>query len=971
MSLIRDYFIKTVQHKAEYGESTLVLMQVGAFYEVYGLQSISCSNILEFASICDLNIADKKILVDGYNVIMAGFSLSSIDRYLRKMQEAGYTIVVYNQRDLTNTSKEIVRYISGIYSPGTFFSESVSMLPSNVTMSIWIQKLKKQHELHGVVQVGVSTIDIYTGRTSIFQFEETYIKSPTTFDELERLVSIYSPSEVLIVANMKCDEIDQVLSYTNLETCRAIHKLCMDDHDNPNHHRATNCEKQTYQYAILKQFYQKLDVTLFAEQFVSQEIGTQSFCYLLDFIYIHNPFLVNNIMEPEFENSSDRMILANHTLKQLNIVSDNNSLLVKTKCQSVQHLLNLCITPMGVRRFSKGLLNPTMNVNYLRKEYDMTEHLLSDDNIVVEDILSRMKDMSKALRKINMKKASPKLIFQLYLDMRSAHALSLRIAGDDMTTSYFGASQINDIVERICLYMESTLNLEYCSEVDTMSQFTVNFIKPDINEELDVEDAKLRIGTTELESIGKYFNEKLDVYENKSSKGLPGVTLHETEKHNFSFQATKRRCAKLNEFIKNCGQSSVILQHPHPLKLQLDCITFHSQTASNDIISSAQITGLCDKVTSAKVRVKSMISDVFQKEILEHLSLMSEDFNRVIDFVSLVDVTFAKATMAKKYCYCKPTIDNECGDSFIEAINMRHPLIEHLRKDEIYVANDVVLGKQRAKGVLLYGTNAVGKTSYIRAIGISIIMAQSGLYVPCKSFHYRPYRSIFTRILANDNLFKGLSTFAVEMSELRTILRRMDCDSLILGDELCSGTESVSAVAIFIAGINQMSIARASYVFATHMHEILAFDEIKRNDNLNIRHMTVRYDRETNQLVYDRKLKNGAGDSMYGLEVCKAMNLPEDFLEMAHEIRQKYYPSSRGLLSMKTSHFNSYKIIALCEMCNNEMGSEVHHINGQKNADSFGIITTKETSFHKNHTANLLTLCAVCHDAVHRERAKK
>ena len=77
-------------------------------------------------------------------------------------------------------------------------------------------------------------------------------------------------------------------------------------------------------------------------------------------------------------------------------------------------------------------------------------------------------------------------------------------------------------------------------------------------------------------------------------------------------------------------------------------------------------------------------------------------------------------------------------------------------------------------GILLYGTNAVGKTSLIRAIGINIILAQSGMYVPCSKFVYMPYKSIFSRIIGNDNLFKGLSTFAVEMSELRVILNNVD-----------------------------------------------------------------------------------------------------------------------------------------------------------------------------------------------------
>jgi DNA mismatch repair protein MutS len=132
------------------------------------------------------------------------------------------------------------------------------------------------------------------------------------------------------------------------------------------------------------------------------------------------------------------------------------------------------------------------------------------------------------------------------------------------------------------------------------------------------------------------------------------------------------------------------------------------------------------------------------------------------------------------------------------------------------VTNNIELGEgTEQNGILLYGTNAVGKTSLIRALGIAVIMAQSGLYVPCSNFNYIPYKSIFTRILGNDNLFKGMSTFMVEMSELRVILKSANNTGLILGDELCSGTEIDSAISIFVAGLKKMNDSKCSFIFAT------------------------------------------------------------------------------------------------------------------------------------------------------------
>jgi DNA mismatch repair protein MutS len=282
------------------------------------------------------------------------------------------------------------------------------------------------------------------------------------------------------------------------------------------------------------------------------------------------------------------------------------------------------------------------------------------------------------------------------------------------------------------------------------------------------------------------------------------------------------------------------------------------------------------------------------------------------------------------------------------------------------VANDIVLGDGNLDGVLLYGTNAVGKTSFIRALGISVIMAQSGLYVPASSYKYKPYNCIFTRILGNDNLFKGLSTFAVEMSELRTILRMADKNSLVLGDELCSGTESTSAISIFVAGMQMLHKKQSSFIFATHLHEIVDYEEIQEMKSVGIRHMSVIYDREMDVLIYDRKLKHGPGNNMYGLEVCKSLSLPDEFLNMANEIRMKYHPKSQSLLDHTTSHFNAKHIKGMCQKCGKDMASEVHHLQHQKNANDKGIIKQEDGHvFHKNHPANLLSVCEKCHDELH------
>jgi DNA mismatch repair protein MutS len=310
------------------------------------------------------------------------------------------------------------------------------------------------------------------------------------------------------------------------------------------------------------------------------------------------------------------------------------------------------------------------------------------------------------------------------------------------------------------------------------------------------------------------------------------------------------------------------------------------------------------------------------------------------------------------------------ASSFVRATGLRHCLIERINEDECYVTNDVSLG---GDGMLLYGTNAVGKTSLIRAIGVAVIMAQAGFYVPASWFVYRPYRAIMTRILGNDNLFKGLSTFVVEMSELRVILRMADAHTLVLGDELCSGTEMDSAISIFVAGLQHLYRAGASFIFATHLHEIAGYSELREMaPRLRLAHMRVFYDKSHDTLVYDRKLQDGAGESMYGLEVCKSLHLPDDFLENANMIRVKYRgistktPTASILDDAVPSRYNAAKLRRLCELCEKKKGTEVHHLQHQESADSNDFIG----HIHKNHPSNLATVCEDCHREIHTTGAE-
>ena len=979
MALVKDYFEKTKDYQKQYGEKTLVLMQVGAFYEVYGLQNkqtgeIGGSPILDFSRICDMNIADKKICVGKEGVLMAGFGIYAIDKYLKKLQESGYTIVVYSQDE---QNKNTTRSLTGIFSPGTYFSNDSTHI-SNNTCCVWIHvstPLVKTSFAKKMVYVGISNINIYTGKSSIFEFKESYLLNPTTFDELERFISIYQPSESIIIGNVTTNELDDIVSFSGIR-CNAIHKVSLLenlDNDVVVVKRALNSEKQTYQKEVLSRFFPTIGDT---DIFYQNAIACQAYCFLLDFIYQHNPNLTHKISEPILENCSDRLVLANHSLKQLNIIDDIQS--DSNKYSSVEKILNVCITSMGKRHFSYHFLNPTTNIVFLEKEYNITEHILQKYSHYESSFKPKMhsiKDISKLNRNIIMKKISPKALIQLYRNLFIVDDFFKIIKNDETFSEYLMTAvgnflNIENYSSQLISFFEKNFCIELCEEIDIAQNFEINFIQRGVDIELDEKTELYMESMDKLEAIRCYLNSCISKYE-KNAKTTDYVKLHETEKNNFKLLATKRRCVLLKQTFSEMSDISPLKytsSYDNTEKIfdfKTEAFIFSPQTASNDSIANQQINELCKNITNIKSQMKDLLTQIYIKILLE-LSEFQQHFETISQFITIIDVTIAKATIAKRYNYCKPTIQT-CDKSFVNSQGLRHCLIEHIQQNEIYITNDILLGQGYSDGILLYGTNAVGKTSLIRALGIAVIMAQAGLYVPCSKFIYSPYKYIFTRIIGNDNIFKGLSTFAVEMSELRTILSLSDKNSLVLGDELCSGTESISAQSIFVAGIKQLFQKKSSFIFATHMHEIIAYDEFDEMNTVHLKHMSVFYDKEKDALIYDRKLKDGPGHNMYGLEVCRSLNLPQDFLALANSIRMKYHPESASILSLKSSHHNSKKIVGECEVCKNDFGTEVHHLQHQQIANEDGFINTRQSSFHKNHLGNLLTVCEKCHNSFHNK----
>jgi DNA mismatch repair ATPase MutS len=323
-----------------------------------------------------------------------------------------------------------------------------------------------------------------------------------------------------------------------------------------------------------------------------------------------------------------------------------------------------------------------------------------------------------------------------------------------------------------------------------------------------------------------------------------------------------------------------------------------------------------------------------------------------------VDGTQCIGRVSKERGFSCPEIE-DAEESSVDITHLRHPLVEASSTRQSYVKHHVSLGK--TNGWLIYGMNASGKSTLMKATGLSILLAQAGCFVPARTMRLAPFQAVYTRILNHDNLFAGLSSFAVEMSELRDILRFANPHTLVLGDELCAGTESISAQALVASGIQWLSKRRAKFMFATHLHDLPTLIDPQK-EQVEIWHLHVEYDPATQKLIYDRSLRPGSGSTLYGLEVARAMDLPLEFIEQALQNRHRIVGSVKQE-EATTSSWNKDIIRHACESCNSPIVSdlEVHHLQHRASAQN----QILKDGTHMNDKRNLIVLCEACHDQIH------
>lgn len=952
--LFDDYEAYLEKYRGEYGPDTIILMQCGSFYELYddGSKSTDLKAIGELLNI-QVSRRNKAVVeVSRANLEMAGFPSYTLKKFIHTLVQHNYTCVIVSQ---TTSPPNPKREVTDIVSPGTYIDDELHT-DSNYLMSIYAEEYDEFRTGKINIVIGASMVDLGTGKTYVFETSSKTNDLSYPLDEVYRLIVCYNPREFIICGKYK-NQATSSITFDKLVTYLDIKHKCIHNEFSKGNGDLT---KLQFQNEVLKKVYPSTGM-ISSVEFLNLErcpCARTSFVRLLQFVNAHNEQVLNKLHTPFVLEESNTLILSYNSIKQLDIIPNNMHSSGSTMCKtsSLFDILNNCKTAVGRRYFKERLFNPLISKKQLEQSYGNISLVLDNDLFAkMNDNLKDIYDLDRLFRKIDMNTIHPYELGYLITSLSKITNLCNEV-GQHATS--LDDCNMDTVVDALKHIMNS---LAECLSIDELPKFNMDNIsctifKQGTHSGMDELRMKLEMETSFISDLNTALNNMAAA----SQIGDCVFKVEFNERDGYYLLITNKR---FQEFMK-CNKTKSVVINERKIEI-CDLVSKPvSQSSTSVKVSIPCFKGITDTVELLTMKLRKIVTDLYKNYISTLSQVTCRHSSIITKFLAYADFYCCCAYNTDKYKYVRPIItDRYERKSFIDASALRHPIIERINDGVKYVTNDVALGAPGLDGILLYGLNSSGKSSLMKSIGIAVVMAQAGMYVACDHMEFYPYEYIFTRILSSDDIFKGQSTFTKEMMELRGILKRANSNSLVLGDELCSGTESISALSIVSAGVHTLALRKSSFIFATHLHDLVTIPIIKELSNVKTYHLSVEYDIIHKRLIYDRKLKEGNGSSLYGLEVCKSLDLDAEFLDLANTVRQGILGLSASIVSTNANQnkYNTRVYKDVCEVCRNKAAAEIHHISQQKDADAQGYIG----SFHKNQKFNLVCLCEECHDKVH------
>ncbi|MBS1514879.1 MAG: DNA mismatch repair protein MutS [Bacteroidetes bacterium] len=540
-------------------------------------------------------------------------------------------------------------------------------------------------------------------------------------------------------------------------------------------------------------------------------------------------------------NFTDYIILDPSTKRNLEITS---SLAEGGREGTLISILDKTQTAMGGRLLKKWVSRPLKVKSQIQARLDAVEDLCENkgDRKVIIEQLKSVADLERLLSKISTGRAVARDILQLKISLKNISEIKLKLSEFKSEAIKKVKENIVDIPE-VILKIDNAVNDNFISGIDSYG-----VIKKGYNKELDdIKDILIN---------GKTWVENYQSQERRRT-GISSLKVEFNKVFGYYIMITK---ANLDKAPADYTRKQTLVNAERFITEELKVYE--------------------DKILNAEEKISELENKIFI-ELRNFILKYSDQIQRNASVVATLDTLISFAEVSEVYHYVKPQINDSDELHIIEG---RHPVIERLLPaGEKFVANDTNVDTKETQILIITGPNMSGKSSYLRQVGLIVLLAQIGCFVPAHSAKIGLVDKIFTRVGASDNIAKGESTFLVEMHEAANITNNATPKSLILLDEIGRGTSTYDGISIAWAMteyFHENPNVRAKTLFATHYHELNSLaDTYKR-----IKNYRVEVKEYNDKVIFLRKITEGTADHSYGIQVAQMAGLPDSITTRAKEI---------------------------------------------------------------------------------------
>ncbi len=525
-----------------------------------------------------------------------------------------------------------------------------------------------------------------------------------------------------------------------------------------------------------------------------------------------------------------------HTVRNLEIVE---TLRLKERTYSLLWLMDKTKTAGGSRLLKNYLMSPLKDRDTINKRYDMIDKLREQFLIKEEllQLLDEVYDLERLCGKVYGGNLNARDVLQIKNSLKVFPFIKDKIKELGFEYELVDESALYELLEE-AIYENPPITLNegylikdgYNSELDQLKEIRSG--GKEVIASLE-EQERERTGIKNLKvGYNKVFGYYIEI-----SKGQVGLVKEE-----YGYER-RQTLANAERFVS-------------PLLKEKEALVLNAE----------------EKIVELEYSLFCEIKDLIKKEVF-NLKANASTINEL-------DVLVSLATIADEYSLVRPELLEERR---IEIVDGRHPVVERVSKVE-YVANSCMMD-EADNTLLITGPNMSGKSTYMRQLAIIIIMAQMGSFVPCKSCKLPIFDKIFTRIGASDDLVSGESTFMVEMMEAKNAISNATANSLILFDELGRGTATYDGMSLAQAILEYVNNKiKCKTLFSTHYHELTDL----ANNNEGIKNIHVEAIEKDGKVTFLHKVKDGAVDKSYGIHVARLAGMPNDLLNRAQEVLDRY-----------------------------------------------------------------------------------